>query len=57
VTLTNASGYYNGNPYINIVPPGGTWKAGWWNFLVTVLEFSTTNPGDIKYTPEILQGI
>ncbi|HTU90344.1 MAG TPA: hypothetical protein VMF69_09740, partial [Gemmataceae bacterium] len=57
VTLTNASGYYDGSPYINIVAPGESWQAGLWDFLITILEFSTTNPADIKYTPEILQGI
>lgn len=57
VTLTNASGTYNGSPYINIVPTGGSWQAGLWHFLVTVLEFNTSNPADIHYTPEIVQGI
>ncbi|HTU16549.1 MAG TPA: choice-of-anchor Q domain-containing protein [Gemmataceae bacterium] len=57
VTLTNASGTYDGSPYINIVPANGSWQAGWWHFLIAALEFSTSNPADIHYTPEIVQGI
>jgi hypothetical protein len=57
VTLTNASGTYNGNPYINIVSSNGSWKPGWWNLLFVTLEFSDPNGVPITYTPEIVQGL
>jgi uncharacterized repeat protein (TIGR01451 family) len=57
VTLTNADGTYLGNPYINIVPPNGSWKAGWLHFLIAVLEFSDTSHVPITYKPQIVQGI
>jgi hypothetical protein len=57
VTLTNANGTYNGSPYINIVPPGGSWKSGWWNFLLPILEFTNTGSSPIAWTAEVIQGI
>ncbi len=57
VTLTNASGTYNGSPYINIVSANGSWSPGWWNFLFVTLQFSDPNGVPITYTPEIVQGL
>jgi uncharacterized repeat protein (TIGR01451 family) len=57
VTLTNASGTYNGYYYIDLVPSGGSWQAGWRNFLMVLLQFYDPNGYAISYTPQIVEGI
>lgn len=57
VTLTNATGTYNGSPYIDIVPDGGSWKPGQSHFLVPRLQFSDPSGVPITWTAEIIQGI
>ncbi len=57
VTLLHASGTYNGSPYINIVPPNGSWKPGLLNFIIAALEFNDPSHAKISYTAEIVQGI
>jgi uncharacterized repeat protein (TIGR01451 family) len=57
VSLVNASGTYNGNYYIDLVPSGGSWESGWRNFLMVLLEFYDPKGYAITYTPEIVEGI
>lgn len=57
VTVTNANGTYNGSPYINIEPPGGTWLPGVRYFLFALITFSDPSHVKITYTPEVVQGI
>ncbi len=57
VTLTNATGTYNGSPYIDIVPDGGSWKPGQSHFLMPRLQFSDPSGVPITWTAEIIQGI
>jgi uncharacterized repeat protein (TIGR01451 family) len=57
VTLLNPSGTYNGSPYIDIVPDGGSWQAGQPHFLMPRLEFSDPSGVPITWTAEMIQGI
>ena len=57
VTLTNATGTFNGSPYIDIVPAGGSWQPGQRNFLMPRLKFTNTGSSPITWTAEVIQGI
>jgi uncharacterized repeat protein (TIGR01451 family) len=62
VTVANPSGMVTNadgttSPYINIEPPGGTWRPGARYFLVAEIQFFDPTHVKITYTPEILQGI
>jgi len=57
VTLTNASGTFNGSPYIELVPAGGSWQPGQRNFLMPRLKFSNPNGVPITWTAQVIQGM
>jgi uncharacterized repeat protein (TIGR01451 family) len=57
VTLLNANGTYNGSPYIDILPSGGSWKAGWRHFVLPFLHFNNPDNVKISYTAQIIEGI
>jgi len=57
VTLLNANGTYNGSPYIDILPTGGSWKAGWRHFVLPFLHFNNPDNVKISYTAQIIEGI
>ena len=57
VTLTNATGMFNGSPYIDIVPANGSWKPGQSHFLMPRLDFYDPSGVPITWTAQIIQGI
>jgi uncharacterized repeat protein (TIGR01451 family) len=57
VTLLNATGTFNGNPFIDIVPVNGSWQTGHPHFLMPRLEFSDPSGVPITWTAQVIQGI